>query len=155
MKTNPVLQRFALCLVIAGYGLLFGWLAVDTWHHSAKFDVKGAFTATIPPLAGALGVMLAHGLGVDPKTKLRGPRLRDRLRGFFSTDVLLTVGAIVFLLSGIAGIVVWIHKGDDVTPALLTTIALSVIGYLVASAIAQSGGNTGGGGSGSGGGGGP
>ena len=144
MKPNPVLQRFALLLVIAGYGLLFSWLAVDTWNHSAKFDVGGGLTATVPPLAGALGVMLAHGLGVDPRTKLTGD-FSDWIGGLFSTEVLLTVGAIVFLLSGIAGIVVWIHKGDDVTPALLTTISLSVIGYLVAAAIAMANANGGGG----------
>jgi hypothetical protein len=90
--------------------------------------------------------MLAHGLGVDPKTKLQGRGLRALIRAFFSTDILLIVGAVVYLLSGIVGIVVWIHAGDEVTPALLTTISLTVIGYIVAAGTALAGGSGGGGG---------
>jgi hypothetical protein len=142
MTPNPVLQRFALVLVITGYAALFGWLGADTWHHSAKFDVRTAFTATIPPLAGALGVMLAHGLGVDPKTRLRFGGGRSFLVSLLDTDRLLLAGAVVYMLSGIAGIAIWIHKGDDVTPALLSTIALTVVGYLVASGTTLAGGNT-------------
>ena len=145
MKPSPALQRFALALLIAGYAFLFSWLLVDTWHHSATFDVPAPFTATVPLLAGALGVILAHGLGVNPLTKIQGNTFGEKLGSFFSTDRLLAIGAIVYLVLGIVAIAVWIKK-DTVTPALVSTIGLTVVGYLAASAIALSGGGGGGGG---------
>lgn len=144
MTAHPFLVRSSLVLLMVAYAILFGWLAADTWHHSAKFDPQPAFTAAVPLLAGALGVMLARGLGVDPTRRIQGKNFGEKLRSFFTTDILLLSGAAVFLLSGIAGLIVWIHKGD-VTPALLSTITLTVLGYMAASATNLAGGGGGGG----------
>jgi hypothetical protein len=90
----------------------------------------------LPILSGALGLVLALALGVDPKTKLRGASLSQRLKALFlTTDKLLLLGAWVYALSAVAGIAVWVHK-DTVTPALVTTVVLTVVGYAGATVTA-------------------
>jgi hypothetical protein len=136
MKPSPVLQWIALALLIVAYGGLFGWLLKDTWDHSAAFDVRSVQTHVTPILSGALGLVLALALGVDPKTRIRGENLRERLRALFAVRGLLLAGAVVYLVSAIVGGIVWGIK-EDVTPALVTTIVLTVAGYLAATVTAM------------------
>jgi hypothetical protein len=140
MKPNKTLQRLALLIVIFGFAGLFAWLLIDTLRADAPFDPSDLQTALTPVLSGALGLVLALSLGVDTggadtkDTTSRWRRLWDNI------DAFLVLGAIVYLISGVAGAIVWGIK-DEVTPALVTAIVLTIGGYLAATmtALARSG----------------
>jgi hypothetical protein len=67
MTPNPVLQSFAVLLVVASYAGLFGALLIDTLNAEQAFEPDD-FTSTVTPLlAGALGLVLAAALGVEVK----------------------------------------------------------------------------------------
>jgi hypothetical protein len=118
-----------------GYAALFGALLEDTLDADKAFEPDD-FTSTITPLlSGALGLVLAVSLGVEVKAAGARAGLVDRLKALFKTETLLVVGAVIYLVSGIAGGYVW-RKQGDVTPDLVTAVVLTVAGYLVATVTA-------------------
>lgn len=58
----------------------------------------------------------------------------------FSTKGLLTVGAIVYAVSAVAGVVVWAHAGDN-TPDVVTALTLVAVGYAVTAMTTLAQGN--------------
>ena len=135
MKPNRFIQWIALAIVILGYAGLFTWLLADTLDHSSSFDVRPVLTYVTPIFSGALGLILALSLGVEPKTESIGTGIVAWIKSLFGVPKLLLLGAIVYLASGVAGAIVWGIKGD-VTPELVTTVILTVAGYLGATAAA-------------------
>jgi hypothetical protein len=125
----------AIVGVIVAYIALFTSLLIDTWHHTAKFEPHGIQTFVTPLLSGALGLVLALSLGVDPDKKIRGATLRDRLKALLASDKILLFGGAVYFASAFAGGYVWYHK-DEVTPALVSTVVMTVAGYAVAAMAA-------------------
>ena len=133
VKPSPFMIWFAVLIVVLGYIGIFGWLLVDTLRHSASFDVRPAQSYVLPPFAGALGLVLALSLGVDPTKKIYGRSLKERLKRLLSVDHILLFGGIAYLVSAVAGFIVWAVKGN-ITPELVTTVVLTVVGYLAAAA---------------------
>lgn len=134
MKPNDTLQRIALVVVMAGFVWIFGSLLRDTWHATATVNPGPADTAILPILSGGLSLVLALALGVDPKL-IRTGTWGQKLKAAFSADNLLTVCAFVYLVAGLAGVVVWREKGD-ITPDLVTAVSLTVVGYASATLAA-------------------
>ena len=91
-----------------------------------RFDVT-------PVLSGALGLVLALSLGVD--AKLSATTFWGRLKQVFEVPGLLRVGAVTYLISALFGGVVWGIQGDT-TPALVTSVVLTVAGYAAAAVTA-------------------
>lgn len=58
------------------------------------------------------------------------------LANLFAMELLLQLGAIVYLLAGLAGAVVWWHNGDAM-PDTAKAIALTVFGYVAATVTAR------------------
>ena len=135
VKPSPTIAWFAIVGVIVAYMALFTSLLVDTWDHTAKFEPRGVQTFVTPLLSGALGLVLALALGVDPNKGIRGKTLREWLKGLFATDKILLFGAAIYLASAFAGGFVW-WKKDEVTPALVSTIVMTVAGYAAAAMTA-------------------
>jgi hypothetical protein len=135
MQPNSSLQRLAVLLAIVLFIVLYGWLLVSTLLASDPLEPSAMISVTLPILSGALGLVLALGLGVDPTVR-GATSFRDRLRKMWALDTLLFSGAVVYLLAGITGLIVWGAQGD-LTPELVTVIALTVIGYLGAAVTAS------------------
>jgi hypothetical protein len=130
VKANPKVQQVAILLVIAAFVGLFGSLLWETWEASSEIEVDGIQAAATPLLAGALGLLLALALGVEPK--MRDARSwKERLRALVTINALLTLGAVVYMLAAVAGGIVWWKKGD-ITPDMVSTLVLAAIGYAVA-----------------------
>jgi hypothetical protein len=132
---SPAFQKVAIVTVALAYGGLFGWLLADTLHHSGPFDPRPVQANVIPILAGALGLVLALALGVDPNTRIQGTGLVHWLRQLLAFRRLLLFGALVYLASAIAGGVVWGIK-DNTTPTLVTAVVLLVAGYFAGAVTA-------------------
>ena len=134
MTPNPALQKLAVVLVIIGFGGLFGWLLGDTVAHEQEFEPRTVQTVLTPVLSGALGLVLALALGVDP-VSVREESFLGRLKRIVDVRSLLLLGGLVYLCAGLAGAVIWGLKGD-VTPDLVTALTLTVFGYLAATVTA-------------------
>jgi hypothetical protein len=134
MQPNKKLQGMALLAVMALFLWIFGALLVDTWRATQPVKPGSADTAIIPILSGGLGLVLALALGVDPSLSRTGP-WHARLKAAFSLANMLTASAVVYLVAGLAGVVVWQEKGD-VTPDLVTAVSLTVVGYAAATLAA-------------------
>jgi hypothetical protein len=131
VQPDPKLQRFAILLVVVGFAGLFTWLLIDTLRADASFEPRGVQTVLIPLFAGALGLVLALALGVDPKSR-QSQSVRDVLRYlFWSDDGLLRLGAFVYLGAAVLGAIVWGIQQDE-TPGLVTAIVFTTAGYLAA-----------------------
>jgi hypothetical protein len=131
VKPSPTIIWIAILGVIVAYVLLFASLLIDTWHHADKFEPRGVQTFVTPLLSGALGLVLALSLGVDPDKKIRGDSLRARLKSLLASDKILLLGGFIYLVSAFAGGYVWYHK-DNVTPAIVSTVVMTVAGYAAA-----------------------
>jgi hypothetical protein len=129
---DPAWIRVALVLVILAWVALFGSLLVETALADELVDPGGAETAFIPLLSGALGLALAVKLGVDPKVRDQD-KWWKRLWAVFTPERLVGIGAGIYAISGLLGLIVW-WVNEDATPDLVSTVALTVFGY-AASAV--------------------
>jgi hypothetical protein len=135
MTPNPVLQSFAVLLVVASYAGLFGALLIDTLNAEQAFEPDD-FTSTVTPLlAGALGLVLAAALGVEVKAAA-GVEGIEKLKVLLQVQALLLLGAMIYLASAVFGGYVWWQKGGTITPEVVKTVVLAVVGYLVATVAA-------------------
>jgi hypothetical protein len=134
MKPIPAMVGAAIVGVIVSFAVLWTWLLVDTWNASEKLDPSGPQASLTPILAGGLGLLFALALGVDPNVR-GAPGFWARLRAVFKVGNLLVVGAVVYGLAALAGVVVWAEAGDD-TPELVSTLVLVAAGYAVAAMTA-------------------
>ena len=134
MKPMPGMVWGSIVGVIVAFAILWTWLLVDTWNATTELEPSGIQTSLTPILAGALGLLFALSLGVDPKLKA-APGLWARLKALFTTDALLVLGAVVYGLAALAGVVVWAKAGDD-TPELVSSLVLVAAGYAVAAMTA-------------------
>jgi peptidoglycan/LPS O-acetylase OafA/YrhL len=131
MQPNPFILRLGILAVIAGFAALFAWLLWDVWYSSTTpYDPNDLQVYLIPPVAGALGIGLALQLGVSPKIEGE-PGWKDRLWSLIDPKRLIGLGSIVLFVAVVVGIFVWASREDE-TPELVTTLILTVVGYLVA-----------------------
>lgn len=139
VSRNPTIVWGAIAGVIAIYVVLWSWLLYDTWNATAPLDPSGVQTTVTPLVGGGLGLLFAVALGVEPRTRgVTG--FWARLKAVFGTKGLLTVGAIVYAGSAVAGVVVWAHAGAN-TPDLVTALVLVAVGYAVTAMTSLAQGN--------------
>ncbi|MEX1026896.1 MAG: hypothetical protein WD049_02655, partial [Candidatus Paceibacterota bacterium] len=107
------------------------WRATQTLTSTDAFSPAPVVSILTPVFAGALGLLLARSLGIDPRlVNITGGWQRIRAI-FMSTPALLRAGAWIYLLAAVAGGVVW-GFNSSTTPELVTVIVLTAAGYVAA-----------------------
>lgn len=139
MKPVQGIQWLAVLMAILGFGGLYFSLLIDVWDADALVKPRDIQITITPILSGALGLLLALALGVEPQA-LSSQGFSGNLKALISklleVELLLKVGACVYLLAGLAGGVVWWHNGDAM-PDTAKAIALTVFGYVAATVTAR------------------
>lgn len=130
-RTDPVLQRFGMLILELAFAAMFSVLLIQTLSADSEVSVPPMVNILTPVFAGALGLLLARALGVEPSVT-GAADLWGRIRAILSTTSgLLRLGAWIYLLAGLAGGIVWGIKGS-LTPELVTVLVLTTAGYLAA-----------------------
>jgi H+/Cl- antiporter ClcA len=128
MVPNPALVKLAIVVVTGAFCALFGWLLVDTVNTEASFQPTDMQVVLTPIFSGALGLVLALALGVEPGAR---DKTRSWIEDVFTTKRLLLAAAVIYLLAAVVGGVVW-GLNEDFTPDLVKALVLTVAGYLAA-----------------------
>jgi cytochrome bd-type quinol oxidase subunit 2 len=126
VKPHPGMIKLAIVIATGVFVALFAWLLVDTWRANAALEPNPMQLFLTPIFSGALGLVLALSLGVEPAA---------RGEAWFTEKRLLLIAAVIYLVAAVVGGVVWAFRQDE-TPELVSALVLTVAGYLAASVTA-------------------
>lgn len=114
------------------------WLVISAYAAVVAFGIRLAITGAPDDPTGPLntiGTGLAALVAAVVAAAVAGQAVSSSILGIDSKNLLLVVYVVVYMVAGVASLVIYLWK-SKATPTIIRTIATSLVGLVIGSAAA-------------------